>query len=187
MKYKLLGFKHLSDAGLTGQHHLALLLRFRRHPRVNRSGFEPALLPGLSVPGDPGSALEQRARAAVPAQHLQLVLQLRQPALQPLDLFVPVGHHPLVLPRLGAVDAVQDVQNRVYGQFDGVFHHHRVLVAQMRVQSFVFDQIHPLKKKRADFHPLGAKDATPSRSQQLRTHSPSKVTSNTRLLGFWTI
>lgn len=80
------------------------------------------------------------------AQHLQLALDLRESALQPLDLFVPVGHHPLVFPGPGAVYPVQHVQHRVYRQPDGVLYHHRLLVVKLRAQSFVFDQIHPERR-----------------------------------------
>lgn len=125
---------------LTRDAHFTLLLPCG-HLIVSAAWFNPARLCPLWVTGAL-RFLQHPAGVSLSARHLQLVLDLLQPALQPLDLFVPVGHHPLVLMSPGTVYTVQHVYYRVYRQPDGVFHHQSLLVAEVWVQSSVSDQIH---------------------------------------------
>lgn len=73
---------------------------------------------------------------------MMFVLQLSEPAIQPLDLFVPVAQYPLELISPGAVDAVQHVNYRVYCQTNCIFHHKNFFFAQMWMQSYGSDRIH---------------------------------------------
>ncbi len=118
--------------------------------------------------------------ASLSAQHLQLVLDLFQPALEPLDLFVPVGHHPLVLMCPGTVDAEQHVYYRVYRQPDGVFHHKSFAVAQVWVQSSISDQIHLQKSTCFDVSKLcGERQASQKNAACQRRQPPNTSRSRT--------